>query len=132
MKINVLSIFSGIGGIEMGFSLEKRNPTDMPMHRSEAPLELWDKHKNTLLEHPYIYTNFTCENVDKDWIISVDISKSRKFGLHYLRHKVREYCESIDQLIISTSKIRKNFLVFYVFAPVKCHQQPCELLQITL
>lgn len=112
MKINVLSIFSGIGGIEMGFSLEKRNPTDMPMHRSEAPLELWNKHKNTLLEHPYIYTNFTCENVDKDWIISVDISKSRKFGLHYLRHKVREYFESKEQLVVSTGKIKD--IILYV------------------
>ena len=28
MKINVLSLFSGVGGIKMGFSLEKKKSTD--------------------------------------------------------------------------------------------------------
>ena len=85
MKINVLSLFSGIGGIKMGFSLEKKKSTDVPMHRAEAPMELWNKHRGRLKDHQHIYTDFTCENADKDWIVSVNIAKSRKFGLHYLR-----------------------------------------------
>lgn len=112
MKINVLSLFSGVGEIKMGFSLEKRNSTDVPMHKSEVPLELWDKHRKTLLNHQVIYTDFTCDNIDEDWIVSVDITKSRRFGLHYLRKKVREYCESMEQLIVSTGKIQD--IILYV------------------
>ena len=96
----------------MGFSLDKKKSTDVPMHRSEAPLELWDKHKDILMNHQHIYTDFTCESADKDWVVPVDISKSRKFGLHYLRHRVREYCESKEQLIVSTGMIRD--IILYV------------------
>ena len=112
MKINVLSLFSGIGGIKMGFSLEKKKPTDIPMHRAEAPMELWNKHRGRLKDHQHIYTDFTCENADKDWIVSVDIAKSRNFGLHYLRHRVRQYFESKgkEQLIVSTGKIQDVIL----------------------
>lgn len=60
MKINVLSLFSGIGGIKMGFSLEKKKPTDIPMHRAEAPMELWNKHRGRLKDHQHIYTDFSC------------------------------------------------------------------------
>jgi hypothetical protein len=112
MKINVLSLFSGIGGINMGFSLVKRKPTDVPMRRSEVPLELWDKHRDILKNYQHIYTDFTCENVDKDWIVAVDISKSRRFGLHYLRHRVRQYFESQEQFIVSTDKIQD--IILYV------------------
>lgn len=112
MKINVLSLFSGKGRIKMGFSLEKRKPTDIPMHRSEAPIELWNKHRDILEKHQHIYTDFTCESADKDWIVPVDISISRRFGLHYLRHKVRQYCESKEQLIISTGMIKD--IILYV------------------
>jgi len=112
MKINVLSLFSGMGGIKMGFSLEKKKPTDVPMHRAEAPMELWNKHKGILKNHQHIYTDFTCENYEKDWIVSVDIAKSRRFGLHYLRHKVRKYFESKEQLIVSTGKIKD--IILYV------------------
>lgn len=112
MKINVLSLFSGIGGIKMGFSLEKKKSTDVPMHRAEAPMELWNKHRGRLKDHQHIYTDFTSENADKDWIVSVDIAKSRKFGLHYLRHRVRQYFESKgkEQLIVSTDKIQNVIL----------------------
>jgi len=112
MKINVLSLFSGIGGIKMGFSLERRKPTDFPMHRSEAPLELWDKHRDILKDHQHVYTDFTCENVDENWIVPVDIRKSRRFGLHYLRHRVRQYFESMDKLVVSTGKIQD--IILYV------------------
>jgi len=112
MKINVLQLCSSIGKIEMGFSLERRSPADVPMHRTEVPIELWEKHRDTLLNRQYIYSDFTSENADKDWVVSVDISKSRKFGLHYLRHKVREYCESMEQLVVSTSKIQD--VIIYV------------------
>lgn len=105
MKINVLSLFSGVGGIQMGFSLEKRNAFDVPMHRSETPLELWDKHCDILKEHQHIYTDFTCENVDANWIVPVDIKRSRRFGLHYLRHRVRQYFETMEQYIVSTGRI---------------------------
>lgn len=112
MKINVLSLFAGIGEIKMGFSLEKINATDVPMHRSEAPMELWDKHRDTLKHHQYFYTDFTCENADKDWIVSVDIRKSRRFGLHYFRHKVLQYFESKNQFVVSTGKIKD--IILYV------------------
>jgi len=112
MKINVLSLFSGIGGIKMGFSLERRKPTDIPMHRSEAPLELWDKHRDILKDHQHVYTDFTCENVDENWIVPVDIRKSRRFGLHYLRHRVRQYFESMDKLVVFTGKIQD--IILYV------------------
>lgn len=110
MKINVLSLFSGIGGINLGFSLVRRNENDVPMHRAEAPIELWDKHRDALSEHQYIYTDFTCEGADKDWIVPVDISKSRRFGLHYIRNKVRQYFESKDKLILSTDMIKDIIL----------------------
>ena len=96
----------------MGFSLEKKKSTDVPMHRAEAPMELWNKHKGILKDHQHIYTDFTCNNVDENWIVSVDIAKSRKFGLHYLRHKVRQYCESREQLVVSTGKIKD--IILYV------------------
>ena len=110
MKINVLSLFSGVGELNFGFSLVRRNENDVPMHRAEAPIELWDKHRNALSEHQYIYTDFTCEGADKDWIVPVDISKSRRFGLHYIRNKVRQYFESKDKLILSTDMIKDIIL----------------------
>ena len=96
----------------MGFSLEKKKPTDIPMHRAEAPMELWNKHRGRLKDHQHIYPDFTCENADKDWIVSLDIATSRKFGLHYLRHRVRQYFESKgkEQLIVSTGKIQDVIL----------------------
>lgn len=112
MKINVLSLFSGLGGINMGFSLDRRKPTDVPMHRSEAPLELWDKHRDTLKDHQHIYTDFTCDDTDANWIVPVDIKKSRRFGLHYLRYRIRQYFESMDQLVVSTGKIQD--IILYV------------------
>ena len=92
MKINVLSLFSGVGGIKMGFSLEKKKPTDVPMHRAEAPMELWNKHKSILKDHQHIYTDFT-------WRCQVPVpchlfcrSKSTFIG-QYLIAKVRKKLE---------------------------------------
>ena len=64
MKINVLSLFSGIGGIKLGFSLEKKTHDAVPMHRSEIPVELWKNHNVIIKDRQYIYTDFTCEGVD--------------------------------------------------------------------
>jgi hypothetical protein len=112
MKINVLSLFADDVIIKTGFSIERRNPTDVPMHIDEIPSELQDKHKEALKGLQHIYTDFTCDNVDEDWIVSVDITKSRKFGLYYFRHKVRQYFESKENIIVSTGMIQD--IIIYV------------------
>lgn len=112
MKINILSLFVDDGIIKTGFSLERRKPTDVPMYMDEIPSEFQDKHKEALKDLQYIYTDFTCDNVDEEWIVSVDITKSRKFGLHYFRHKVRQYFESKKNIVVSTGMTQD--IIIYV------------------